>query len=265
MHFSFFKYSGTGNDFVVLDNRDEKLTIEDPKVWEKICDRKNGIGADGVLLLEKSQKHDFRMRYLNADGGEVEMCGNGARVITDFAHNELSLHPEIEYEFETMNGVYKAYIDKEYGIRLLMTELFDVDKIDISDLSASGKHLYLNTGVPHCIFEVPDVDHVDLQESGALIRYDKRFEKGVNANFFHVEKDGVIKLRTYERGVEGETLACGTGATAAAIACSKLYGWKDRVEVKMPGGSLHILFNDNLSEVYLCGKTEKIFSGSFSL
>lgn len=265
MGYLFFKYSGTGNDFVVLDNRDEKLTIDDPKVWEKICDRKNGVGADGILLLEKSKNYDFKMRYLNADGGEVEMCGNGARVITDFAHNELSLHPGTQYEFETMNGVYKANIDEVYGIRLLMTELFDIDKIDISDLNEGHKSLYLNTGVPHCIFETLDVDKLELQEKGASVRYDKRFENGVNANFFHIEKDGVIKLRTYERGVEGETLACGTGATAAAIACSKFYGWKEKVEVKMPGGSLYILFNNDFSEVYLCGKTKKIFSGNLSL
>jgi diaminopimelate epimerase len=263
----FEKYSGTGNDFIVIDNRELKLDTQRKKVWAKICDRKNGVGADGILFVEPSLDYDFKMRYLNADGGEVDMCGNGARVLTQFVHNDLQLKEETNYIFETANGVYKSQMDSTFGVKLQMTELYDVDKIKISDFPDSfncHNTLYLNTGVPHCIFHVDDVKNIDLQKHGAKVRYDDRFENGANANYFQVDADNKITMRTYERGVEGETLACGTGAVAAALACSKFFNWKDLVEVSMPGGLLTILFNDSHSEVFLCGQVEKIFSDSIS-
>ncbi len=264
MKLNFEKYSGTGNDFVVIDNRELLINTQHKASWAKICDRKLGIGADGVLMVEPSMDYDFEMRYLNADGGEVDMCGNGARVLVHYVHTELKLKKDINYIFETTNGVYKASLDNEYGVKLQMVELYDVDDINISDLAFNENQLYLNTGVPHCIFHVDDVKAVDLQNHGESVRYDKRFKNGVNANYFEVVSDNIINLRTYERGVEGETLACGTGAVAAALACSKFFSWKERVEVRMPGGILTILFNLDHSEVYLCGQVEKIFSGSIS-
>jgi len=259
---NFEKYSGTGNDFVVIDNRKLAINTQHKASWAQICDRKLGVGADGVLFVEPSEKYDFKMRYLNADGGEVDMCGNGARVLIHFVHENLKLKVESNYVFETANGVYKASMDSKFGVKLQMVELYNVDKIKISDLAPLENSLYLNTGVPHCIFHVKEADAVDLQNHGAKVRYDKRFENGVNSNYFEVIEDNIIKLRTYERGVEGETLACGTGAVAAALACSKFFSWEKEVEVRMPGGILTILFNAGHSEVYLCGQVEKIFSGS---
>lgn len=258
---TFFKYSGTGNDFVVIDNRKAIYSVDDVAYWNKVCDRKFGVGADGVLFLNSSEKYDYKMIYLNADGGEVSMCGNGSRCLAHYAATVLGLGDKKNYTFETKKGVYKAHVDGDY-VKVLMSELYDVDAFDVSDLYKSAHAKFMNTGVPHCIYENENLDSFDLQNIGAKIRYDKRFPEGTNANFFKVVEKNHIKLRTYERGVEGETLACGTGATAAALACSTFFGWKNSVQVDMPGGSLTIEFSDDHSEVYLCGQVEKIFSGA---
>ncbi len=262
MKINFFKYNATGNDFIVIDNRSAEFKASDSKLWSRLCALKTGVGADGVLLLENSANHDFKMRYINSDGGEVEMCGNGARTITAFAHEVTSLKKDY-YQFETMNGVYQCALDSVYGYRLKMTELYDVEKIDLTDLATDAtKSLYMNTGVPHAVFEVKDILNYPVFEKGKLVRYDKRFPKGSNANFFEVMKPKVLRLRTYERGVENETLSCGTGATASAIAAAKFYGWKDEVVLETLGGRLAVKFSADFNEVYLCGKVEKIYSGS---
>lgn len=258
---TFFKYSGTGNDFVIIDNRNGVCDVEDKKYWQKVCDRKFGVGADGVLFLNPSEKYDYRMIYLNADGGEVSMCGNGTRCLAHFAATVLGLGDKKSYTFETQKGVYKAHVNGDF-VKVLMSELYDVDAIEVSDLFKSSHSKFMNTGVPHCVYECDQLDDLDLQNVGAKIRYDERFPEGVNANFFKVVGDRHIRLRTYERGVEGETLACGTGATAAALSTSKFFGWQHDVRVEMPGGDLVIEFNQDHSEVYLGGQVEKIFSGT---
>lgn len=258
---TFFKYSGTGNDFVILDNRNEIYSINDLEYWKKVCDRKFGVGADGVLFLNPSKKYDYRMIYLNADGAEVSMCGNGTRCLAHYAASVLEMGDKEHYTFETKKGVYKAHVQGSF-VKVLMSELYDVDAFEISDLFESKHSKFMNTGVPHCVYENGNLDDFDLQGIGAKIRYDKRFPEGTNANFFKVIGKNHIQLRTYERGVEGETLACGTGATAAALACSGFYNWEKSVQVDMPGGQLVIEFNDDHSEVYLGGQVEKIFSGT---
>lgn len=258
----FTKYNATGNDFVVIDNRSLEFQAENKKLWAQLCALKSGIGADGVLLLEKSSQHDFKMRYINADGGEVEMCGNGARTMTAFAHEVMGLKKS-SYQFETMNGVYQCALDEVYGYRLKMTELYDLGKIPLEDLATGATHsLYLNTGVPHAVFEVKDLLDYPVFEKGKMIRYDQRFEKGSNANFFEVLRPNHLRLRTYERGVENETLSCGTGATATAIAAAGFYQWSDEVILETLGGRLAVKFSSDFKEVYLCGKVEKIFLGS---
>ncbi len=260
---TFTKFNATGNDFVVIDNRDLSYQAEDKTLWAKLCSLKTGIGADGVLLLEKSDKVDFKMRYINADGGEVEMCGNGARAITAFA-NEVLGAKKSTYQFETMNGVYECSLDHEFGYRLKMTELYDVDKVSLQDLNnklQAKKSLYMNTGVPHAVFEIEKILDYPVYANGKEIRYDSRFPKGSNANFFEVISPKHIRIRTYERGVENETLSCGTGATATALAAAKFYGWSDEVVLETLGGRLAVKFSADLKDIYLCGKVEKIFTG----
>jgi diaminopimelate epimerase len=258
---NFVKFNATGNDFVVIDNRSLEYDAAHQKLWASLCALKTGIGADGVLLLEKSATADFKMRYINADGGEVEMCGNGARTITAFAHEVMGLQKDI-YQFETMNGVYECSTDKVFGYRLKMTELYDVEKFNLNDLPIdASKSMYMNTGVPHAVFEVKDILNYPVFEKGKLVRHDKRFPKGSNANFFEVVSPRHVRLRTFERGVENETLSCGTGATATAIAAAKFYGWNDEVVLETLGGRLAVKFSADFKDVYLCGKVEKIFVG----
>jgi diaminopimelate epimerase len=192
------------------------------------------------------------------------MCGNGARAITAFA-NEVLVNKKNNYHIETMNGVYECKIDPVFGYRLKMTELYDLDKVNLDDLNLSMKalnSLYMNTGVPHAVFEIEKILDYPVVANGRLVRNDKRFLKGSNANFFEVIGPQLIRIRTYERGVENETLSCGTGATATAIAAAKLYGWKDEVILETLGGRLAVRFSSDLSEIYLCGKVEKIFTGT---
>jgi diaminopimelate epimerase len=257
----FTKMNATGNDFIVIDNRNSKLVAGDVELWKRLCSLKSGIGADGVLLLENSAKADFRMRYINADGGEVEMCGNGGRAITAFAH-ELFDAKKSSYLFETMNGVYECSIDTQHGFRLKMTELYDQNKIQLDFLNLKNKNsMYLNTGVPHCVFEVENILEYPVFLEGKSIRYNPKFEKGTNVNFFEVVSSKYLRVRTYERGVENETLSCGTGVTATAIAAAQFYQWSDEVVLEALGGRLAVQFNSSFSEVYLCGKVEKIFTG----
>ena len=245
---NFTKFNATGNDFVVIDNRNHFYKAEDKALWAKLCSLKTGVGADGVLLLEKSTTTDFKMRYINADGGEVEMCGNGARAITAFAHEVLDQKKAV-YKFETMNGLYECALDAEYGYKLKMTELYDIDQIKLNDLDSAlsaKKSLYMNTGVPHAVFEIEKILDYPVFEKGKSVRYDKRFPKGSNANFFEVLSPKHIRIRTYERGVENETLSCGTGATATALAAAKFYGWNEEVVLETLGGRLAVKFSSDL-------------------
>ena len=260
----FSKYNGTGNDFIVIDNRESVVKASASSLWARLCRPKFGIGADGVLLLEKSLKADFRMRYINADGGEVEMCGNGSRAITKFAHEELKFN-KTQYSFETMNAVYESAPDSKWGYRVRMMELYDVDRFSVTHLIPSTHSLYLNTGVPHCVFEVDNVDKYPVFSKGKEVRFNALFEAGTNSNFFQLIAPGRVRLRTYERGVENETLSCGTGATATAIACAKFFNFKEEVILETNGGELVVSFNPDFKEVFLCGKVEKIFEGSFEM
>ena len=263
MPLSFTKINATGNDFIVIDNREGVVQAENRELWSKLCSLKTGIGADGVLLLEKSSKADFRMRYINADGGEVEMCGNGGRAITAFASLVLETKKDL-YRFETMNGVYECGPDSTHGFRLKMTELYDVDKIKLDSFKEeiNNKHsMYLNTGVPHAVFEIENFLGYPVFERGKKVRYSSLFEKGTNTNFFEVVGPNHLRIRTYERGVENETLSCGTGITATAIAAAKIYKWSDEIILESLGGRLAVQFSADFKEVYLCGKVEIVFKG----
>lgn len=263
MKINFVKYSGTGNDFVVIDNRESITDVDNAEMWRALCVRRTGVGADGVLFIEKSNSADFKMRYLNADGKEAEMCGNGGRVITHFYNSLIETNSKEEqlYSFETMNGIYSASVLGDY-VRLKMTELYDIDDINLKKFEDYEAKMYMNTGVPHVVFQVNDLYAYNVIANGRFIRNDSAFKGGTNVNFFEVLSDNLVSLRTYERGVEDETLACGTGAVATAIACTKLFGWKDSVQMIVRGGELKVELDESLENIYLCGKVLKIFSGT---
>jgi diaminopimelate epimerase len=255
MKVNFCRYSATGNTFLIFDNRDASLSSISKHQIQSWCE---SYHVDGLLFLEESSepKADFHMRYVNADGGEVEMCGNGARSILHFAGQELKITPKKgdSFSFTTMNSLYQGRGEGQFP--LLMTEIKDWGLIDVSDLYETEFSYYLNTGVPHTLFQVENLNSIDLIEDGRRIRYDERFSKGTNANFFQIEANNKVRVRTYERGVEGETQSCGTGATAVALSLGKLKGWGPRVEVEVPGGHLVISFNEDFSEVYLEGPVD---------
>ena len=250
---SFTKMNGAGNDFVMLDNRSGELTLDTPAI-ARLCDRHRGVGADGVLLVERSDDPDaaYRMRYHNADGGEAEMCGNGARCFARFAtrleaDGNGDSRERGHLTFITRAGLIRAHLDGEL-VRLEMSR--PTDGKNLGELAFDDGKLprafFLNTGVPHVVVPVADTERVDVHLTGRSIRYHARFApKGTNANFIASRGPDDIVLRTYERGVEGETLACGTGATAAALIHAEMRGVEGAgmvaVEVRS-GDVLHIGF-----------------------
>lgn len=260
----FYKYSGSGNDFIFLDNRTNKLDLAPEQIIDW-CKRREGIGADGVVLIDSSDQYDYKMRIFNADASEAEMCGNAARCSVHFAQNTLGLGKDGKYEFETMNGVYAGEAVLANEVKVKMTELYDVDAIDVSDLSGK-KAMYLNTGVPHAVIQVSRVHDVKVCSIGSAIRHDKRFQNGTNVDFFEVldEAGQSIKLRVYERGVEDETLCCGTGIMATAVSCSKFFGWTGEIKVEVPGGKLKAIVDSDLKDLYFQGPVKLMYQGSLS-
>lgn len=265
MQLQFSKYSATGNDFVIIDNRDDTVSANNTDLWYWLCNRNRGIGCDGILLVEKSKKASFRMRYINADGNEVDMCGNGGRAISHYVHFHLKIpfadKEEKTYTIETNNGIYISVIRSHDEVWLRMVEIYDIGKIDLDAFGKFSKSLYVNTGVPHCVFEVSDINTIDVMEIGREIRNHPVFENGCNVNFYEKRHDDWYSLRTYERGVEAETLSCGTGATALAIMIAETQGHREKIDISTKGGALSILMSSDYQEIYLCGKVEQVFSG----
>ena len=276
------KMNGAGNDFVVLDNRTRQLGL-DPAAIARLCDRHRGVGADGVLLVEPADADspaDYRMRYYNADGGEAEMCGNGARCFARFAGrlgsggNGESRHRE-GLSFQTQAGIIQAHWEGEL-VRLEMsrpTAGRDLGGLLLPDGSDFSKAFFLNTGVPHVVVPVADVATVDVHPLGRAIRYHALFApKGTNANFIQPLARDAILLRTYERGVEGETLACGTGATAAALIHAESQQWAGAGSVAVQvrsGDTLRVGFERTgpfqFERVTLGGPADFVFHGEVAL
>jgi len=260
---TFYKMQASGNDFVVVDHRENFI----PDVFQftqKVCVRQFGIGADGVLLVENSKTSDFKMRIINADGSEAEMCGNGSRCIALFAHEMLKF-PE-QMTIETLAGEISAHITDK-GIKVKLTEPKDFKDAFTLKLDGREVELYhLDTGVPHIIHYPESLSDLPINEVGGAIRFHSEFEpKGVNVNFVEVTGPHDISVRTYERGVEAETFACGTGSTASALISALTKSVKSPVNVFTTGGEvLKIYFDkkDNqLSNVYLEGKAYFSFRG----
>jgi len=254
----FHKYQGTGNDFVMIDDRAEQFDLTNTNLVAHLCHRRFGIGADGLILLRNHPDHDFQMIYYNSDGNESTMCGNGGRCLVKFAH-ELGIF-EQQCTFLAVDGPHHAFI-KEGLVHLKMKE---VDKI-----SPFKEDFVLDTGSPHYIRFVPEVKTVSILEEARAVRYSQPFkEKGINVNFVQQLGPGKLKIRTYERGVEDETLSCGTGVTAAALTSSKMNQMKSPIQLQTEGGELSVSFQEaagKFTDVFLIGPAEKVFEGKIRI
>ncbi|MCD6090370.1 MAG: diaminopimelate epimerase [Bacteroidales bacterium] len=258
----FYKYHGTGNDFILIDGREilPEITTQQLKM---MCDRHFGIGADGVMYLLKSENHDFEMKYFNSDGLEGSMCGNGGRCIVSFAFDQGIKKPK--FKFIASDGEHFAEILQSKGkIKQIKLQMSDVNEIDTID-----EHLVLNTGSPHYLTFCNSIAHKNVFEEGKAIRYSEKFiEKGINVDFIE-QKGNYLFVRTYERGVENETLACGTGVTASAIGAYINGSAKfNRYQIQTLGGALTVSFqevNNCFTEIFLEGPAEYVFKGNYKL
>lgn len=266
----FTKMSGTGNDFIMIDNRAGILKDGEAAQLARVaCPHRVGVGADGVILIEKATKpaHDLRMRIFNADGSEAEMCGNGSRCFAVFA-KQLSAAGG-EQVIDVIPGTLHAVVAADnQSAKVQLSLPTPIEKrIGVDVLGEAVDLHFLNTGVPHAIHFVNDVSKVDVKKTGACIRYHEAFKpKGTNANFIEVVDKQTLKIRTYERGVEDETLACGTGSTAAAIAAAHAHGCVSPVTVIAGGGTLTIHFElDGLqsSRPYLEGAVDTVYKADY--
>ena len=269
MEIQFWKMNGAGNDFVVIDNRGHRYDLTQEQI-ARLCDRHRGVGADGLLAVEPAEQGaDYRMRYYNADGGEAEMCGNGARCFGRFA-NFLNGFALGQVSFETPAGIIGATFHGE-NVQIQMSEPFGLQQ-DLA-LDVAGTDLavhFLNTGVPHAVVFVGDIDEVPVKEWGAALRYHGTFApKGTNANFVHRMGTSHIAIRTYERGVEDETLACGTGTVACALIHHLRTGQPAPISVDVRSGdTLEINFTPDggtFKNVTLTGPAEIVFQGTVQL
>jgi diaminopimelate epimerase len=255
---TFYKYHGTGNDFILFDNRQGDIHLAKEQI-AKLCDRRFGIGADGLMLLELADGYDFRMVYYNSDGGESTMCGNGGRCMVAFA-KQLGIIATIA-EFVAIDGPHKATIREDGLISLHMN---DVHEMDITE-----DYTILNTGSPHYVLWVRDVKNASVYTAGKKIRNQPEFQpNGINVNFVQLA-NGKLSVRTYERGVEDETLSCGTGVTAAAIAATAKFMGSFSTEIETPGGHLEVSFTKNTPtsavDVVLTGPAVFVFKGEVEI
>ncbi|MGY5353271.1 diaminopimelate epimerase [Wenyingzhuangia sp. IMCC45467] len=258
MDITFYKYQGTGNDFVIIDNRDLSFPRENTDLVHFLCDRRFGVGADGLMLLNPSDQYDFTMIYYNADGSESTMCGNGGRCLVAFAH-KLGVF-EKETTFDAIDGLH--YASYENGIT-------NLQMIDVNSVEVYKNHCFLNTGSPHHVQLVEDLGSYDVKNNGEKIRYGAPyFTEGTNVNFVESLNNDKFRVRTYERGVEDETLACGTGVTAVAIA---MYEQKQTsntiIPLQVEGGELEVSFEPTESgykNVFLKGPATFVFNGNIT-
>ena len=250
---AFYKFQGTGNDFVMIDDRSEQFDLQDHELIAKICHRKFGIGADGLILIRNHKSADFEMVYYNADGYLTSLCGNGSRCAVKFAHH-LGIVKD-QCSFMTVEGILDAKI---------AGELIHIKMPDVENVEAHPGHFFLHTGSPHHVCFVNDVEKYDVFHEGRKIRHAAPYlEEGSNVNFVESINDSNIFVRTYERGVEDETLSCGTGVTAAALVRGA-QGYHSPITVKTLGGELRISFEKRgggFHQIYLIGPAEQVFEG----
>lgn len=255
MQQKFYKYQGTGNDFVMIDNRLNTFNKKDAKQISFLCDRRFGIGADGLILLENHPEFDFRMVYYNADGNESTMCGNGGRCLVAFA-KQLGVIME-QAVFEAIDGLHHATIHNDI-VRLQMQDVLTIER--------HSNYVFLNTGSPHHVQFEAHLEDFDIKTKGASIRYGEPYnEEGSNVNFVKKINEQIFAVRTYERGVEDETLSCGTGVTAVALAMHALNETdKNLITLQVQGGELQVSFefeNGIYKNVWLIGPAKFVYSG----
>lgn len=251
---SFHKYQGTGNDFIMIDNRLGIFDAQNDALIAQLCHRRFGIGADGLILLENTEGYDFRMVYFNANGKEGSMCGNGGRCTVKFAYS-LGVFAD-KTKFIAVDGEHLAYLKNDW-IYLKMQE--------VSEIETQPNYYFLDTGSPHYVAFIDKLSEYAVFQEGKAIRYNERFaEKGTNVNFIEKIGEQHLQVRTYERGVEDETYSCGTGVTAAALV-SSLQGLQSPIQIDTLGGKLEVSFQKNQSgtfeEIYLAGPAQKVFEG----
>lgn len=251
----FFKYQGTGNDFVMIDDRELTFPAQDRAYIAHLCDRRFGVGADGLILIQNIEGYDFRMVYFNADGGEGSMCGNGGRCAVRFAQ-QLGIIAH-QTKFIAVDGEHEARIEGE-KIYLKMQ--------DVQGIENTPEYVFLNTGSPHTVTFVPHLAEFDVTQAGKAIRYSPRFvEKGTNVNFVEKIGEQQIFVRTYERGVEAETYSCGTGVTACALITYLQNNMQNPIQIKTLGGELQVSFEqvgkDSFQNIYLAGPAQMVFEG----
>lgn len=257
MKIPFTKYQATGNDFVLIDNRNNSYSFTKDQI-EKICDRRFGIGADGLMLIEKHPTLDFNLVYYNSDGSQ-SLCGNGSRAAVAMAA-ALGLL-KTKTAFNAYDGAHEAELLQSGIVRLKMNP--------VTEVKQTGLDYFINTGSPHHLQFVPDADNVNVVEAGRKIRYSDTYKPaGTNVNFIQLQDNNTIFVRTYERGVEDETYSCGTGVTAAALAAS-FHGYKSPVHIKVKGGELEVEFKTRqagmFEEIYLIGPAKMVFEGALEL
>ena len=259
MEVAFYKYQGTGNDFVMIDNRSDFFPKEDVQLINHLCDRRFGIGGDGLILLENDTETDFKMVYYNSDGNQSSMCGNGGRCLVAFAQQIGVINNQAT--FMAIDGLHHASISDDGLVSLQM--------IDVDAIKVASDYVFMNTGSPHHVAIVDDLKNYNIKEEGAKIRYGNLYgSEGSNVNFVNQISNQIFALRTYERGVEDETLACGTGATAVAIAMNKLGKTNSNViQLEVEGGKLEVSFDkkeDKYTNVFLKGPAQFVFKGTIS-
>jgi len=261
MQLAFYKYQGAGNDFVMIDNRTGHLSTLTTDQIAFLCNRNKGVGADGLILIEASEKADFKMVYYNADGRESSLCGNGGRCSVAFAANLEII--KTKTCFEAVDGLHHAEVLPDKLVRLQMASVLE--------LKTHENALVLDTGSPHYVTLRDSVRNLNTTKEGAVIRYSPVFQsEGINVNFIARAETNTLEIRTYERGVENETLACGTGAVASALAADywNLLGGANPIKLHALGGTLQVAFektSKGYENITLLGPAEFIFSGTIDI
>lgn len=263
MQIPFYKYQGTGNDFILIDNRTDAIQNLSPNIIARWCNRKFGIGADGLMLLQKKEGFDFEMVYYNSDGNPSTMCGNGGRCITAFA-NFLGILKDRKAYFLAVDGPHEALLPQEDYVELKMT--------NVATDNYNPSTIFLDTGSPHHIEFVKQIEGIDVYNRGKAIRNNNSYKKeGTNVNFVAVQEHNYIEVATYERGVEDETLSCGTGVTAAALAYHLEFSKGNSpvpIRIQTKGGQLKVHFKYQAHlfyDIWLCGPATPVFHGFINL
>ncbi|MEZ0483350.1 diaminopimelate epimerase [Fibrella aquatica] len=264
----FSKYQGTGNDFILIDDRNNTFPTHNQSLVAQLCHRRFGIGADGLILLQDHNDYDFRMVYFNADGAEGSMCGNGGRCIVRFAH-DLGIF-KTHTRFLAVDGEHLAEVDGE-EVRLKMSDVPSLAPAGQADESVpQPAYSFLNTGSPHVVKFISGLATYDVAAEGYTLRHDAAFAPGgTNVNFTELVKGNSLFVRTYERGVEDETYSCGTGVTAAALVAHQQQNLLSPISIRTLGGNLKVAFtaqeDGSFTDIYLIGPAQRVFGGNITL